>query len=73
MIEQTTHAMIEWRYLPDLPEREGSFLVAIRGGNKLIAMDGRYTGDESWTNIHGWRLLEVYAWAVWPEAPPVRA
>lgn len=74
MIEPTARTMIKWHYLPELPEREGSFLVAIKGENKsLITMDGRYIGNESWTNIHGWRLLEVYAWAIWPEVPPLEA
>lgn len=72
MIEQT---MLTWHYLPELPPEpedeqvEPGYLIAIDG----VVFSAWYEGEGYWFDRDGYnRTREVYAWARWPEAPPVK-
>lgn len=66
-MEQTT---ITWHYLPTLPpEPEGGRERHIIATTLDGICAGWYKGKGRWTF---WGGSEVYAWAEWPTAPPVR-
>ena len=80
-MSETVKATIEWRYLPELPpepeEGYDEYLVAARMycGDEVKETCTRSWwggGDINWI-INGLEPLGIYAWAAWPEAPPVKA
>ena len=66
----TEQATITWHYLPELPpeRRDSSFIVATPSN----VTEGWYDGEGCWTFRDESEIYNVYAWAEWPAAPPVR-
>ena len=76
-MSEKTHPTLDWRYLPELPPEPSDYpyshyLMATAHG----VYGGRYRGKGKWM----WDNFrdsdqsrdEVYAWAVWPDAPQVK-
>ena len=80
-MSETMKTTIDWRYLPELPpEPDGyadRYLVSFQEVSERRLVEfveiGWYEGKERWTNMEDDDLVGIYAWAAWPEAPPVKA
>ena len=71
-MSETTQTTLDWRYLPELPPEPAQrkdtrhYLVASDNGD---VHRGWYRGNGEWAF---WGGGEVYAWAIWPDAPPAK-
>jgi hypothetical protein len=58
--------MLQWHYLPELPDDETTVLMAAKDGD---VHEGYHEGD-GWKLSNERPIFDVYAWAPIPEAPP---
>ena len=70
---------ITWRYLPELPpeplselDAENYIIAYDNGESDNVTFCAWYTDVNCWEDVGSYQIDNIYAWAEWPAAPPVR-